>query len=160
MAALETRALRADDQDWVRRLLEQRWLSAQIVTRGRVHDADNLPGFVAEGPGGRLGLLTYCLDADQCEVVTLDSLAERQGVGTALLAAVEHAARQGGCRRLWLITTNDNLHALRFYQQRGFALVALHRNALDVSRQLKPEIPLIGMDDIPLRDEVELEMTL
>jgi hypothetical protein len=57
-----------------------------------------------------------------------------------------------------LVTTNDNLNALRFYQKRGFVLVAVHRNALEVSRKLKPEIPLVGMDSIPLRDEIELEM--
>jgi DNA-3-methyladenine glycosylase I len=73
---------------------------------------------------------------------------------------VKKVARQSGCRRLWLVTTNDNLNALRFYQKRGFALVAVHRNALEISRKLKPEIPLIGADGIPLRDEIELEITL
>jgi len=38
--------------------------------------------------------------------------------------------------------------------------VGLNRNALEVSRKLKPEIPQIGYDGIPLRDEVELEMIL
>lgn len=56
--------------------------------------------------------------------------------------------------------TDDNLHALRFYQNRGFVLVAVYRNALEISRQLKPEIPLIGKNGIPLRDEIELEYTL
>jgi hypothetical protein len=65
-----------------------------------------------------------------------------------------------GCTRLWLITTNDNLHALRFYQKRGFMLVAVHRNAVEQSRKLKPEIPLYGKDGIPIRDEIELEMLL
>jgi ribosomal protein S18 acetylase RimI-like enzyme len=55
---------------------------------------------------------------------------------------------------------NDNLHALRFYQKRGFVLVALHRNALEASRKLKPEIPLVGIDGIPIRDEIELELVL
>ncbi len=52
------------------------------------------------------------------------------------------------------------MNALRFYQKRGFVLVAIHRDALDISRKLKPEIPLIGNDGIPLRDEIELEMIL
>ncbi|MBK9123270.1 MAG: GNAT family N-acetyltransferase, partial [Chloroflexi bacterium] len=65
-----------------------------------------------------------------------------------------------GIHRLWLITTNDNLDALRFYQKRGWHLVAVHRDALNESRRLKPQIPIIGMDGIPLRDEIELEMTL
>jgi RimJ/RimL family protein N-acetyltransferase len=82
------------------------------------------------------------------------------GVGTALIAAVRTIAVRSKCRRVWVITTNDNLQALRFYQRKGFSLVALHRKALDQSRKLKPEIPLIGLDGIPLRDELELEMLL
>jgi RimJ/RimL family protein N-acetyltransferase len=78
----------------------------------------------------------------------------------ALIEAVKNTARAAKCKRLWLITTNDNLNALRFYQKRGFVLVAVHRNALEISRQLKPEIPLFGADGIPLRDEIELEMIL
>jgi RimJ/RimL family protein N-acetyltransferase len=69
-------------------------------------------------------------------------------------------AEQAACQRIWLITTNDNMPALRFYQKRGFRLVAVHQNALDYSRTLKPEIPLIGLEGIPLRDEIELEIIL
>jgi len=86
--------------------------------------------------------------------------AQAVGSGTALMEAVAAAARDAGCRRVWLITTNDNLRALRFYQRRGFRLAALHRDALDRSRELKPSIPDVGLDGIPLRDELELELTL
>jgi hypothetical protein len=61
---------------------------------------------------------------------------------------------------LWLITNNDNLPALGFFQKRGLSLVAVYRNAVDVARRLKPEIPLVGKNGIPLRDEIELEMVL
>ena len=94
------------------------------------------------------------------EIVSIDSTHPGRGVGTALIEAVKKEARRQGCRRLWLITTNDNLNALRFYQKRGFALVAVHRNAIEISRRLKPEIPLTGHDGIPLRDEIELETLL
>jgi GNAT superfamily N-acetyltransferase len=73
---------------------------------------------------------------------------------------VAESARAAGCRRLWLITTNDNLPALRFYQKRGFVLVRLHRGAVAGSRRLKPEIPLTGSEGIPIRDELELELEL
>jgi len=52
------------------------------------------------------------------------------------------------------------LTAQRSYQQRGFVLAAIHRNALEQSRKLKLEIPVVGSDGIPLRDEIELEMML
>ena len=106
------------------------------------------------------GLVTFHIAGDACEIVTLDSLHPGQGIGTALIEAVKAAAGAAGCRRLWLITTNDNLHALGFYQKRGFRLVAVHPGAVDDSRKLKPEIPLIGNDGIPIRDEIELEIVL
>ena len=78
----------------------------------------------------------------------------------SLIDAVKEIAAAAGCKRIWLITTNDNTAALRFYQKYGLALVAVHRNAVEASRRLKPEIPLTGNDGIPIRDEIELEMVL
>jgi N-acetylglutamate synthase-like GNAT family acetyltransferase len=119
-----------------------------------------LPGFVALYKGEKVGLVTYNILEGSCEIVTLNSTYPSSGVGTALIQAVKDIAIKSECKRLWLITTNDNTHALRFYQKRGFVLVAVHRNALEQSRKLKPEISLIGNDGIPLRDEIELEMIL
>lgn len=160
MNTFEIRPVTPGDAEWVAGLLTQRWGSPQIVTRGRVHQADELPGFVAEHHGDRVGLATYRIAGRECELVSLDSLAERQGIGTALVYAVANAAHAAGCRRVWLITTNDNLRALGFYQKRGFELVAVHRNALEQSRRIKPQIPHVGQDKIPLRDEIELERRL
>lgn len=157
---LTVRPIQTADLPWLRRVLIESWGAVQVVARGRVHQADALPAFVAVRAGQPLGLATYCVAGPACELVTLDSLARGTGVGTALVAAVAAAARDAGCRRLWLITTNDNLTALRFYQKRGFVLVALHRDALAESRRLKPSIPLVGLDGIPLRDELELELPL
>ena len=92
--------------------------------------------------------------------MTLDALRQWQGVGTALLAAVRDAAAAAGCRRLWLVTTNDNLDALRFYQRRGMHLVTVHHGLRETARRLKPQIPLTGCFGIPLLDEIELEMPL
>jgi DNA-3-methyladenine glycosylase I len=117
-----------------------------------------LPGFVASGADDRpVGLVTYQVVGNACEVVTLNSVDENRGVGTALLEAVREVAAQARCERIWLITTNDNLRALGFYQKRGYRLVAVHRDALEQSRRLKPSIPQISTNGIPLRDEIELE---
>jgi ribosomal protein S18 acetylase RimI-like enzyme len=147
------------DREWVRAKLRELW-GGIVVGRGAVHDPSALPGFVAEAGGEPVGLLTYRIDGDECEVVTIDAFPKGAGAGTALLDAAAGAARGAGCRRLWLITTNDNLRALRFYQRRGFHLVAVRPNALARSRELKPSIPEIGLDGIPLRDELELELDL
>lgn len=154
------RDLRADDGDWVIGLLTKRWGSARIVTRGRLHHADKLPGFVVESEDELIGLVTYRIDGTECEIISLDSLVERQGVGVRLLSRVREVAVEAGCNRLWLITTNDNIPAQRFYQKRGFRLVAVHKNAIDHARKLKPEIPGVGQNGIPIRDEIELEMLL
>jgi hypothetical protein len=108
----------------------------------------------------KVGLATYKISGASCELVSINSTLPSSGVGTALIEAVRNIATKSGCKRLWLITTNDNMNALRFYQKRGFILVAVHKNALGLSRKLKPEIPIIGNDGIPLRDEIELEMIL
>ena len=107
-----------------------------------------------------MGLLTFRFENGECEVVTLDSFLEGQGVGSTLLSAVRDRAVSEGCHKLWLITTNDNLHALGFYQKWGLKIAAVHRNAMEESRKIKPEIPTLGKNGIPLRDEIEMEMPL
>jgi ribosomal protein S18 acetylase RimI-like enzyme len=73
---------------------------------------------------------------------------------------VADAARAQGAQRLWLITTNDNTHALGFYQRRGFILVGVHIDAIAESRRLKQEIPEFGSDGVPIRDEMEMQLVL
>jgi ribosomal protein S18 acetylase RimI-like enzyme len=119
------------------------------------------PALIAESASaGLLGMLTYLPEHgwQQCEILTLHVDEQWHGAGTALVEAVGQLARRQACTRLWLITTNDNVDALRFYQRRGFCLGTVHRSAVDHSRaSLKPEIPLAGDYGIPLRDEIELE---
>lgn len=159
------RALEQSDRNWVAHFLDKHWGSTKIVSRGKAYYAHLLPGFAAERTDApedapAAGLVTYNIEGEDCEIMTLDSMEREIGIGSALLEAVKAAAVEAGCKRIWLITTNDNLYALRFYQKRGFELVAVHRNALAESRKLKPQIPIIGRDDIPLRDEIELELNL
>ena len=139
--------------------LVRSWGSTQMDTRGRLVDVLTLPGYVAEDDGNWIGYLSYENRAGDIEVVVLEALVESQGVASALLARCAQDALAAAARRLWLLTSNDNTPALRFYQRRGFVLVAVHRDAITHARaNLKPEIPLTGKDDIPLRDEIELEL--
>ena len=151
------RPISETDRPWVEATLEEFWGSTLMVSRGVLHDIPAQPGFLAVAEDGPCGLITYTIAGDQCEITLIQSVRDGAGVGSALLEAVRRAA---GCRRLWLITTNDNLPALGFYQRRRFTLVAVHPNALEASRKLKPQIPATGLDGIPLRDEIELEMLL
>ena len=131
-----------------------------MVTRGKVYQVDELPGFAAIQNDKPVGLITYRIDADECEIGLLNSLVDGIGIGSSLLEAVRDVAASAHCKRLWLITTNDNMAALRFYQKRGLVLVVVYPNAVEQSRKLKPEIPLIGNDGILIRDEIELELLL
>ena len=160
MSEIEISRLADDHYTWATNLIRDRWGSTRVVSRGRVYQADALPGFVATRDGVPVGLVTYNMSADECEIVTLDSVMERAGVASNLIEAVKGLAARHKCRRLWLITTNDNTAAIRFYQKRGFNLRNVYPDAITKSRQLKPEIPMLGIDNIPIRDEIELDMSL
>ena len=134
----------------------------RVARLGELVDALAHPQLVAHyGDGTLAGVLTYVLRGAECEVLTLHAAHRHRGTGTALLEAIETLARDAGCARLWLITTNDNVDALRFYQRRGFRLRAVRPGAIDAARlELKPESPVVGDHGIPLRDELELELDL
>lgn len=159
-AAISVRALDEGDREWANGVIESEWGSTRIVTRGRVHPADKLGGLIAESEGEKVGLITYDIYGRECELVTMNALLKNAGVGTALLSRLQEIARENDCRGIWLITTNDNLDAMRFYQIKGFYFVDVHRDAIVQARRLKPEIPEIGMYGIPIRDEIELVLPL
>ena len=149
------------DRQWVRSLIRSHWGAEFVVAHGVVYHPHTLRGFLAEtNSSEHLGLATYVIEKSECELVTLDSLRAGSGVGSALVQAVLQEASDSGCSRLWCITTNDNRPAIRFYQRRGFRIVAVHPGAVERSRILKPTIPSLGVDGVPIKDEVELEIRL
>lgn len=160
MADLRIRPVRPGDAGRVASLLTSSWGSTIVVSRGVRHDAGRLPAFLAERDGEIVGLLTYAVHSDAMEVVTVDALERRVGVGSELLAAAVAAASARGLRRVWLVTTNDNLDALRFYQRRGMRVANVHRGAVDLARGLKPSIPTVGEHGIEVHDEIELDFLL
>jgi ribosomal protein S18 acetylase RimI-like enzyme len=157
--ALAVRPVEERDRAWLHEAVVEEWGSDRVVSRGRLTEpVSACPGFVAELDGRPAGLVLLAEREDGLEVVALVALEPGVGVGGALLAAVEHEAARCGTRA-WLITTNDNLEALRFYQRRGWELVALHRDAVTEARRQKPEIPETGEHGIPIRHELEFEWT-
>jgi ribosomal protein S18 acetylase RimI-like enzyme len=151
---------RPEDLSQTRSFWRERWGDDFIVAHGVVYRPETLMSFIAFKERDWVGLVTYAfLDAD-CEIVSLDSLLQGQGIGTHLIQDVVSEAERAECKRVFLVTTNDNLEALGFYQKRGFELVRVHRSAVTRSRELKPSISTIGMHGIPIRDEIELEIVL
>ncbi len=153
-------SLQPTDKGWVLEWIAEEWQAPQVVVHDHVYQPHKLPGFAARRGGEAVGLITFSMEGKDCEIVTLNSRLPNHGVATALIGAVEGLARQAGCRRVWLITTNDNLHALAFYQKRGFRLSRVDRGAVDRARRVKPDIPQVGQQGIPLHDELELEKNL
>ncbi|MER6942436.1 GNAT family N-acetyltransferase [Nonomuraea sp. NPDC000554] len=159
--AITVRPVEPADLDQVTRILTGSWGGSTLIAlgRGELVDAATLPGYLAFDGEQAAGLVTYASRDGAVELITVDALIPGRGVGRALLDAVRAAAVVSGADRLWLCTTNDNTRALRFYQRYGFDLVALHRNAVDEARKLKPGIPGES-DGIPIRHELELELDL
>jgi ribosomal protein S18 acetylase RimI-like enzyme len=158
-ADLHVRALRDDERAWARAVLDDSWGEVVIVD-GREHRPSTLPALVAEDGGERAGLATYLIEDDDCELVTLDALTVGGGIGGALVEALADTARAADCTRLHVVTTNDNLPALRLYQRHGFVLVAVRADEIAVTRRRKPQIPATGHAGIPIRDELEFERAL
>ncbi len=154
------RAIEDSDRTTVGHILSESWGSAKIVSRGAIHDADKLPGFITFSDDRIVGLITYDIKGTRCEIVTLNSFIENLGIGTSLIEKVSEKGIEFGCKYLWLVTTNDNLSAIRFYRKHGFNITAIHEGAIEKSRQIKPEIPLYGIDGIPIRDEIEMEIAI
>lgn len=157
---MNLRRLSAADLPGLRQFWIEHWGGNEVITRGRVYRPEQVEGFLVEEGREWVGLLTFFIEAGECEVTSLDSLREREGIGSLLIQKILEEARARGCRRLFLITTNDNLNGLGFYQKRGFEIVTIYRGAVNESRKRKPGIPLVGMHGIPLRDEIELEIKL
>jgi ribosomal protein S18 acetylase RimI-like enzyme len=154
------RRLTRADLPRLRQFWIEHWGGEEMITRGNIYRPEQLDGFVVEDQNEWVGLITFIIKDDECEVTSLDSLREGKGIGTQLIDQVIDVARARQCKRLFLITSNDNLHALGFYQKRGLEIVTVYRGAVNESRKRKPSIPLVGMDGIPLRDEIELEINL
>ncbi len=148
------------DRGWVKKFISEHWGSEKSISRGKILYPHRLPGFIAFKGKKKLGLITYNIKKDECEIVTLNALIKGKGIGMALVEKVKRICRKLNCKRLWLITTNDNIDALLFWQKIGFSLKAVYPEAISLSRKLKPEIPLFGNYRIPIRDEIELEFLL
>lgn len=124
-------------------------------------DGTKLDGFIALRNNEIIGLITYMVEANECEICSLNSFIENKGIGTALINKVKEYAKKNSCSRIKLITTNDNIRGLEFYQKRGFTFSNLFKNSIEeYSRKLKPQIPLYADNGLPIRDEIELEMII
>jgi GNAT superfamily N-acetyltransferase len=135
---ISVRRLTVDDLPRLRAVWKENWGDEFVVAHGVIYYPDTLDGFIALDGDEWIGEITYTFSENECEIVSLDSAREGIGVGTMLISKVVEEARREDCGRIFLMTTNDNLNALGFYQKRGFELVAVHRGGVNESRKIKP----------------------
>ncbi len=157
---MDIRFINAENRQQVNEFIRSSWFSTDIIIRGEVVDTTVLEGIAVYDKEELLGLLTFRIKDKELEIVSLDSIQENQGIGSALMNRIKEEAVKRNCNKIKLITTNDNLNALMFYQKRGYDMVQVYPNALDLSRRLKPTIPLTGNYGIPLKHEIEFELVL
>lgn len=157
----EIKKTESKDTDWIKDIFIQYWHGDLIVSKGKIQRIDQFTGgYKAEIDSEKIGLITYTITNKELEITGLFSFKERIGVGKTLVNTVIELAKKKELERIFLVTTNDNLYAFGFWQKRGFKIIRVYPNAMEYTRQLKPSIPIIGENGIPLRDEIELEMLL
>ena len=145
----------------VERIAAESWGAIQVVVHRELYDLREMQCIIAVSDDQEiLGYCYYRFADNECEIMAIESVKPNTGVGSSLINAIIDKARGERCTRVYLQTTNDNTHAFRFYQRRGFTICAFRINELDYSRKLKPSIPLLGEDDIPLMHEIEFEYIL
>ncbi|WP_214702050.1 MULTISPECIES: GNAT family N-acetyltransferase [unclassified Exiguobacterium] len=143
-------------QEDIRNFFVEQWGSAQMVVSSGTYDCTELGGFVYMNLNQIHGLVTYVMRDEEIEIISLDSLMENCGIGSRLLQAVEEISMKHGVKQSIVITTNDNLRALGFYQHRGYRLERIIHDAVTRTRKQKSTIPQVGYDKIPLLDEILL----
>ncbi|WP_445487290.1 GNAT family N-acetyltransferase [Niallia sp. 03133] len=158
---MKTYAIQGLPNDKIKEFFKSHWGTPEMVISSGVYDCSTLDGFaVVNEEDNIIGLITYIIKNNECEIISLDSIEEGKGIGTSLVREVESLAFNQECKLVKLITTNDNLLALKFYQKRGFIISQVINNAVEKARKLKLEIPLISNDGIPIRDEIEMKKLL
>lgn len=160
MTAVHYRKLESPDKNWVNEFIKENWGSNIVIVHDKQYEPSTLNGFYAEIENIKVGLITYIIDNKDCEIVTLDSKKENVGIGSALINLVKEEALKNNCNKIWLITTNDNLKAISFYQKRGFYLTKVYPDTIKKYRLIKKEIPLTADNGIPIRDELQFEIIL
>jgi len=142
----------------IQSILVETWGSHYLAVNGKLWDSRTMPGFAAVWEGTVLGYLLYEYHSGVCEIMVLESVVQNIGIASALIEQLKQTSKSKGVNRIIVQTSNDNTHAFRFYQRRGFTIREVRLGALDAARQLKPSIPLTGEEGIPLRDEIEFEI--
>jgi DNA-3-methyladenine glycosylase I len=156
---LMVRRVLDNDRPAIKEFLKEYWGDSRLINTHSDHEGSNLPGYIIYMEGFIVGLLTFCIEeeGDSCEITSINSTLSGRGIGSMLMRSLEDFAAQEGIKRIWAITTNDNLQALGFYQKRGYVMKRIYENSVTHLRLRKPSIPTVGNNGIMILSEVEVE---
>ena len=157
---MDRRRIEDKDRPAIAEFIEGHWHSKMVMSRGQRYYPHEQDGFIEWRGGKIVGLLTLRSNGESMELLTLNSTLEGQGIGSALMLMSFERAREQKLTSIWLTTTNDNLSAIGFYQRLGFRMVAVNVGAVDEARKVKPQIPEVGQNGIPIHDEILLELKI
>ncbi|SFT04020.1 Acetyltransferase (GNAT) family protein [Paenibacillus sp. BC26] len=146
----------SEDRDWLKALWVNEYGGDFVISRGKEHNLRDVEAFIAWRDGVRVGAASYRLTNGECELTNIHAIIRGKGIERKMLTFVEEIAKQAGSHHIWLVTTNDNVDAMRFYQRLGYRIIAVHPGAIDEVRKRKPAVPLVGFYGIPMLDEIEL----
>ncbi|MGB1088425.1 MAG: GNAT family N-acetyltransferase, partial [Alphaproteobacteria bacterium] len=143
---MDIRETTATDRDFISAACSRAFASPYVISKGQKFHAPDLEGLITWVSDKPKAHITWVVTDGEMEITTLVTEDEGKGYAHPLMEAAKAHGTILGLRRIFLVTTNDNLHALRFYQKLGMRLCALHTGAVDEARKQKPEIPLTGQD--------------
>jgi GNAT superfamily N-acetyltransferase len=132
------------------------WGGEPLIVHGKKYFTKDLEGYLAFNNEECIAFLLFERQQIDWEIIVFESYSKFSGIGTKLLNALFDEAKKNNCPAIHVMTTNDNLDALRFYQRRGFVLSGIYLDVVEYARSLKPSIPALGDYDIPIRDELML----
>ena len=157
LAAFNIQPLSLLHQKQLEDFITHAWGSSEMVISTGIYNLVELEGYVAWSSIGEIiGVVTFKRLDGLIEIISLDSVLENQGIGTRLIMMIELMAVENQIPLIKVITTNDNMGALSFYQRKGYRIKEIIEGAVDRARRVKPEIPLIGERGIPINDELVL----
>lgn len=151
------RPVQGKDSQLIAEMMEKNWGGEPLVIRGLKYYPSKLPGLMVLDDRRIVGFLFYEIQNRACEIIVFEIFDKFHGIGTQVLNQLIEIAKNKDCKKIHLMTTNDNLDALRFYQKRGFHICGIHIDSVKNSRKIKPAIGEFGDFGIPLRDEIDLE---
>jgi hypothetical protein len=140
------------DREFIQKRWEQTW-GLPVVSIDRNYTPEDVSGLCWRDEWGEpQGLITWYIEGDCAEIVTLDAYQMGRHIGGRLLDGAEAELMRRGVRNISIVTTNDNLRAVTFYVRRGYRIVRVDLDGMDRVRRQKPGVPALGIDNIPLRD--------